>query len=205
MTKSLTYTGFALASLVLAAAFVTSKTYTQLGVAVAVYPLLIFFAYRLFVHNDRKVQPTIVQPQDQLNKQDEEVNQEKVEVVTDLNKRAFLKIVGATGLSFFLISLFGRRIESLFLNRTLDTGIGPIGFPEDQSVTGGISESYKISEIDDASTVTYYGFVNKQGAWFIMKEDVESNSYRYVRSGTDFSNNWVNRENLKYDYYYNLF
>ena len=116
--------------------------------------------------------------------------------VADIDKRAFLKLIGATGISFFLFSLLGRRVEVPFFGRAVESGTNP--------VEGQPTDGYKISEIDD-NTITYYGFTNKDGAWLIMREDTEASSFRYVKGDLEFSGNWSNRENLKYDYFHEVF
>lgn len=66
------------------------------------------------------------------------------------------------------------------------------------------SEGYRISEIDENDSVTYYGFTNKDGAWYIVKEDTNG-SFRYAKGEKEFANNWETRRDLKYDYFYNTF
>lgn len=63
---------------------------------------------------------------------------------------------------------------------------------------------YKPADIDDASTPKYYGFIDPNGHWYIMKE--ESSTYRYA-SGTgngDESNQypakWTDRASHNYTY-----
>ena len=47
LRKSLTYSSFVAAGVLVVFAFVTAKTYAQLGLAVVLYPLLAFFAYNM--------------------------------------------------------------------------------------------------------------------------------------------------------------
>ena len=60
--------------------------------------------------------------------------------------------------------------------------------------------SYKVSDIDDTGP-NYYGFVDKDGAWYIMKEDTTAGSYRYCKGVSDYPTNWDNRTTLTYDYF----
>ena len=125
------------------------------------------------------------------------VPKQKVDIISDSNKREFLKLLGATGISFFLFSLFNRRPQTPFFTNPL----GPVPTsPTDNQPT----DSYKISEIDDSATA-FYGFTNKDGGWYIMREDSETGSIRYTRGETNFTNNWTNRERLSYDYFNNTF
>jgi|CXWL01.1.fsa_nt_gi hypothetical protein len=125
------------------------------------------------------------------------VPKQKVDIVSDNSKREFLKLLGATGISFFLFSLFNRRPQTPFFTNPL--GPTPTA-PADTEPTDG----YKISEIDD-SAIAFYGFTNKDGGWYIMREDSETGSIRYSKGETNFTNSWTNREGLSYDYFNNTF
>lgn len=210
--KTLVYLSFAIASLLIIATFVTAKTYTQLGIAVVFYPLLTLFAYKLFVGKDGK-EPVIAFQLPSLKRTKvAEVETPKVESedvsVTDIEKRAFLKLIGAAGISFFLFSLFNRRSEGLFFGRAaggsgvtaLTDGAGNKIDPAERQPTDG----YRISEIDDNDTA-FYGFTGKNGAWFIMKEESDTGSFRYSKGESNFSVNWTNRKDLQYDYFHYIF
>lgn len=216
LSKTLTYSGFLVASLVMIAAFVTAKTYTQLVIAMVIYPIFVYWVYKIIIKDSitRTSLPPkgkissieVHMPQENSAKKVEKIQGEKVEVVADVDKRTFLKIVGAAGLSYFIFSLIGRRAESLLFGRSGELQTSSLSFPSEKQDTGlSSTQGYTISEIDDANTIAYYGFVNKDGAWFIMREDIEVNTFRYANGTSDFSNNWKNREHLRYDYYYNLF
>jgi hypothetical protein len=64
----------------------------------------------------------------------------------------------------------------------------------------GPTDGYSISEIDDDALPSYYGFVDKDGRWYISKED-SAGSYRYTKGNSSFSTNWGNRAALTYDYF----
>ncbi len=209
MSKTLKYSSFVIACMLVIVAFVTAKSYTQLGAAVILYPLTVFFAYKLFISNNHKettIHFRLPQKLTKANIKTIKPKREQVEVA-DVDKRTFIKFIGAAGVSFFLFSLLGRRVESLLFGRNIDPAITGFGNPN-ESVAGAAqlqpTEGYLISEIDD-SFVAYYGFTNKGGAWFIMKENPDEGSFRYTKGDTDFSGNWENRENLKYDYYHKVF
>lgn len=125
--------------------------------------------------------------------------------VADFDKRTFLKLIGTAGLSFFIFSILGRRVESLLFGSTLNTGISPVGTtPYGQTAeAAAAADEYKISEIED-DVISYYGFVNDKGAWRIMRVDTETNSFRYAQGDRDFSRGWNNRKKLKYDYFHKL-
>ncbi len=58
---------------------------------------------------------------------------------------------------------------------------------------------YRISDIDDP----YYGYLDKDGNWYIMKMD--GISARYSRGDSDYATNWANRLSLTYDYFDAIF
>jgi len=70
-----------------------------------------------------------------------------------------------------------------------------------------ISSKYKISDIDDAGAVQYYGFVDRNGEWFIMELDTSASpkTFRYANGTNDYSTNWGVRSLLSYNYYDNVF
>lgn len=194
---------FIIAFLLVAAVFVTSTTYTQLGVAIVLYPILAFFAYKIFL--DRKqITPTTVTKTvaEQIKTQTDTPG------IADIDKRAFLKLIGATGISFFLISIFGRRIESLvFGNQNIAQAPAATGNPPADKTSAAVAsptESYNISEVDD-DIIAYYGFINKEGAWYIMQGDTNSGSFRYAKGKSNFPDNWKSRQQLKYDYFHKVF
>ncbi len=204
----LVYPSFILACLVVIWVFITSTTYVQLSVAVLLYPLLTFFVYKVFKgdswrirRNHPKEHAAVIKPRVITEKKIAEAKGKNF-VVADIDKRAFLKIVGASGVFFFLLSIFGRRAESLLLGQGLlqtqiPSGNRPVSEPSTTNATP--TDGYNISEVDD-DVVSYYGFINKQGGWFIMKGDTNTGTFRYAKGGSDFPNNWKNRKNLKYDY-----
>jgi hypothetical protein len=208
MKKLALYTSFTAVSLSDAAIFLTTTTYIQLAVAILFYLTLIYFAFKLFprktylgsyahqtIHKDITLNNTP-------SKQDisGEVG------ISDINKRAFLKLIGATGLSFFITSLITRRFDTL-----LGKPEGP-GFTSIRDSSGTIinpakfqpTDNYKISEVNYGS-ITYYGFIDQGEGWFIMKEDINAGTYRYIKGDTNFLENWNNRENLRYDYFNRVF
>ena len=205
----LVYPSFILACLVVIWVFITATTYVQLSVAVLLYPLLTFFVYKVFKgdswrigRNHPKKHAAVIKPRVITEKKIAEAKEKNI-VVADIDKRAFLKIVGASGAFFFLLSIFGRRAESLFLGQGFvqqnRDSIGNLPVNEPNTAKASPTEGYNISEIDD-DLISYYGFINKQGGWFIMKGDTNTGSFRYTKGGSDLPNNWKNRKNLKYDY-----
>ena len=99
----LTYCSFTLASLVVIVTFITATTYAQLGVAIIIYPIIAWLVFKTFLAKGTHSKKLIIalKPSMKLT--------EKVEVaegeamgISDSEKRAFLKLIGATSLSLFL-------------------------------------------------------------------------------------------------------
>lgn len=70
-----------------------------------------------------------------------------------------------------------------------------------------ILASYKISDKDDDASPNYFGFVNADGAWYILKETVSAgaDTYRYAAGSSSYTTNWTNRASLSFDHFYNVF
>lgn len=203
MKKFLIYGGFGLASVGVIAVFITATSYLQLAIASVLYIPLAFFVFRYLIpHLPRKVDvKTPIVATRPIGGPDSK----ELEIV-DIDKRAFLKIIGAAGLSFFIFSLFTRKIEAL-----LPGNLGPpVSLPQNTNNTqtspagNQPTDNYKISEVDNG-IVSYYGFVSQDSGWYIMKEDDNEGSFRYAKGKSNFPDNWANRTQLKYDYYSNVF
>lgn len=128
--------------------------------------------------------------------------------ITDQKRRQFLKIVGGGGVSLFLmLFVFKGNANAAFFGS--GGGPGIVGIkdkdgnkidPAEKNPTDG----YTISEIDDSSVPSYYGFIHKNGSWYIAREEANG-SYRYANGGGNFSSGWTGRVGLSYDYFDNVF
>ncbi len=192
-----------------AAIFITSKTYTQLGIAVLLYPLLAFFGYKVFLERKTITGAGVIKTplQGISQKIAAETAKTPEPGIADIDKRTFLKLIGATGVSFFLISVFGQKIQSLLFGQNLAqvpalTGNPPVNQPG--TAAASPTDGYTISEVDD-NIISYYGFINKEGHWFIMKGDTNTGSFRYTRGRSNFPESWKKRQNLDYDYFHQVF
>ncbi len=127
--------------------------------------------------------------------------------VHDINKRLFLKLIGSAGLTTFLFSLFTRQSHAAFFGSVpgpgtvaiKDTAGNKIDPAEKQPTDG-----YEITGVDDDSPPSYYGFLNKDGAWYIAREDAQG-EFRYTRGSSNYSAAWDNRTSHIYDYFNNIF
>jgi hypothetical protein len=122
------------------------------------------------------------------------------EDVADINKRLFLKLVGSAGLSLFFFSLFSKRTHAAFFGSMPGPGIisikdssGNVIDPAEKQPTDG----YEISDVDDTTLPAYYGFIDKDGNWYIAREGTDG-SFRYTTGSTGYSTNWDTRTTLGY-------
>lgn len=68
-----------------------------------------------------------------------------------------------------------------------------------------LTRSYNVCDKDVASAVKYYGFTGKAGNWYILKEDTDNNTYRYIKGSNKYATNWDDRVSLEYAYYHEIF
>lgn len=133
----------------------------------------------------------------------ESVESVNSEPISDPLKRKFLKIIGGSGLGILLLAIFKpKSAEAAFFGSVPGPGTVAIKDSSDNKIDPAIkspTDAYGVTEIDD-STPAYYGFVNKEGAWYITREGNDG-SYRYNKGTGSFTSNWSNRSSLTYDYF----
>ena len=200
------YSLFIIAFILVSATFITAVSFTHLGVAMIIYLLFALFVYKAFPHfwgsyTKKSEVFRLPSEQDEPEEKTQRITKEET-AITDINKRAFLKLIGATSILFFLGSIFNRRIENLVF------GQNPKEFSTSNGKTNVVTTSptdeYKISGIDyDADG--YFGYIKKDGSWYIMKGDPGTKSFLYVKGTSKFPENWDNRQNLRYDYFHKVF
>lgn len=202
------YYSFILVSIMTIAGFFGARNIAQLVSAALFLPLVIYFIREVLPKNRRAVPisvPTGKPAPVKLKKiphEPEEAPPRKL----DLDRRKFLRLLSTAGVSLFIFSLFTKKAEAAFFGSVPGPGTvalkDTLGVPVDPA-SKHPTDGYKISEVDDASPA-YYGFVEKTGKWFIMKEDT-GGAYRYVKGDSGFSTNWTNRASLTYGYYDAIF
>lgn len=210
MTKALTnnYLTFAVACLVVIAAFITATNFIQLALAVLLYPILMFFAYKMYTAKQKPVSEKVLTTEE--NIQTEAGTKKPAEriVISDIDKRVFLKLIGSAGIFIFLFSLFNKKAENMFYKSLPDSGKAYFDKKEPPSGKAGAvtqpTDEYGISEVDNGET-SYYGYTKLGGAWYIMKVDNATSSFRYVKGDKNFPASWKDRQKLKYDYFGNVF
>jgi hypothetical protein len=134
--------------------------------------------------------------------------------VLDHDRRRFLKLLGGTGISIFILSLLNpKQAGAAFFGSV--PGPGTVSFKDSNGIKINPAEKqptdgYKISRLDDISsgTYAYYGFVNKDGHWYIQRETLSGDNagdYGYFKGTSDFADNWEDRDTLVYDDFENIF
>lgn len=128
-----------------------------------------------------------------------------VRETVDEDKRDFLKMIGAAGISVLLVNLFSRKTMDYlpFINTSRQKPSNDQEEATETTPTQSPTAGFSISQVDD-SEIAYFGFTNSKGQWYIMREE-SGNTYRYTRGDRDFTSNWKARANLKYDYFENVF
>lgn len=204
------YSTFVFACFFVAWVFITATTFDQLAAGIFIYPLFVIFAYKIFSDKMRshppKILPTVAihPPRAQAKaEQDEKSNIS----IADIDKRVFLKLIGGAGLSFFLYSLFSKKTEDVFFKTPSRQEKITIADLEGKQISPAQShplDGYNIAEIED-EIISFYGYMNKDGSWYVLKLDTVTGSFRYARGSKDFPIAWKNRKNLKYGYFNNMF
>ncbi len=175
---------------------VGSTTQSQLITPLVFSPIALYFLLSLWPQKNL-VATNYHKP----SKQFQNVVPEKL----DEEKRDFLKMLGAAGISVLLLNLFSKRAESYLplLSPNQSDSKKPSEEPTSNNPPPSPTAGYFITEIDD-SDPAYFGFTNSLGQWYIMREE-DSNTYRYSKGDRDFTANWGQRATLKYDYFENVF
>ncbi|MEK7526441.1 MAG: hypothetical protein AAB546_03100 [Patescibacteria group bacterium] len=197
----LVYYNFILVTIMIIGGFISSKTIPQLISTIIFYPLFAYFFIQIAPRQRKTIKPIILKPI---------ISATQIEPQTkkgiDIDRRAFLKIIGSAGLSLFFLTIFTKKTQAAFFGSVPGPGtvavkdtLGVAIDPAEKHPTDG----YEITQVDD-STPSYYGYLNKSGAWFITREEA-SGAYRYTKGTSDFATNWTNRASLTYDYFDNIF
>lgn len=198
--RYLFYFIFIIAVLAVIVAFITAASYQQLIIATVFYPLLVYCGLILFPRKAISIYPQ------KISTSPPPVNKKEDPIVVDLDKRAFLKLAASIGISYFIYSLLSRKAGALLTGGAPGSGTVTLQNPSGETIYPAETqptEGYQIAEIDE-SEISYFGFVDADGHWFIMREDV-AGSFRYTRGESGFPNSWSIRDKLKYDYYHRVF
>lgn len=66
-------------------------------------------------------------------------------------------------------------------------------------------EGYKVADVDDSASPSYYGYINSSGAWYILQEDKTTGAYRYTKGDSGYSSAWTARASKSYGYFNVIF
>lgn len=217
------YYSFVITILMVCLGFLGVKSLPELISAVFFAPLALYFGLAVLPRRSKavvmvkpKIQPKkIVKIASSEEKTLEEKElpeegslelEEEAEESFDPQRRAFLKIIGSTGASLFLLSIFTKRAQAAFFGSVPGPGTVALKDTTGTQIDPAIkhpTDGYKISRVDD-STPAYYGYTDKDGQWFIMQEDADGN-YTYAVGTTDFTDSWAVKGTLDYKEYYEKF
>jgi hypothetical protein len=62
---------------------------------------------------------------------------------------------------------------------------------------------YLPADIDDSSSVEYFGYIERTGTWYIRRFDtsVSPKTFRFAFGASNYATNWTNRASLTYGYW----
>lgn len=81
-------------------------------------------------------------------------------------------------------------------------GGGSTNFAIEEKITDQLA-TYFLTDIDDTTATEYYGYVDKNGAWYIKK--VTTTAIRFCRGSSGYTTSWTGRAGLSYDYFNSIF
>ena len=203
MHKLIIYYCFIVVIIMTILGFTRAQDYRQAIPALLFYPLAVYFLLTVF---PRRYKAAVIEKTAPLSPS---ILKKEKAGGSDPNRRIFLKLIGSAGLTVFLFSIFTKKAQAAFFGSV--PGPGTVAIKNTAGVAIDPAESqptdgYAITNIDDGSP-SYYGYLNKNGAWYIMKEDSDLGNYRYAKGAVDFTINWGNRktDQVTYGYFDDIF
>lgn len=199
--KIVTLYAFVLTTFMAISGILGANNFVELLTSLLFSLLSFYFSILMLPTRNKALKSLSTEPEPALQIIPDKIKAEK-ENDYDPERRKFLKLIGAAGGAIFLTAIFTRKAEASFFGSM--PGPGTVAIKNTQGVAIDPAEKkptdgYSITEIDDAGTDAYYGFVNKDGAWFILKDS--NGIYRYSKGSSSFSTNWTDKESLTYDYF----
>jgi len=123
--------------------------------------------------------------------------------IKDMDRRKFLKLLGGTSMGMFIMAMFvPKNASAAFFGSVPGPGTVSLKDTSGNQIDPAIkapTDGYNITEIDDSGSPAYYGFVDKDGNWYITEE--VSGTYLYFKGSTNFSASWTGRAGLSYNYF----
>ena len=126
------------------------------------------------------------------------------EAVQEQQRRAFIKLIAGAGAGVFLATLMNpSKASAAFFGSSPGPGVLAIKDTTGAKIDPAIkspTDGYGISTVDSAAYPAYYGFLNKDGAWYILQENPQ-NTFLYSAGSANYAANWTNRSSLTYSTY----
>ena len=205
------YYGFIVVTIMTISGLIGAKNIPQLLSSIIFLPLAGYFVLQVLPKKKQAIYiPALLIEPKELKQKQPPAQAEKQPVKlprVDIDRRQFLKLISSAGLALFLFSIFAKRAQAAFFGSVPGPGTVALKDISGAQIDPAIkvpTDGYKITQIDD-SAPAYYGFVERSGKWFIMKEDSTSGAYRYTKGTSSFATNWTNRASLTYDYFNIIF
>lgn len=195
--KPLIYYNFIVVTIMTISGFLGAQSLPQLLSAIIFLPLAVYFLLEVLPRKKRAL--TI--PDRELPVIADRVLPEDTHIIPkavksqgfDINRRGFVKFMGSAGLALFFLAMFTRKTPGDIFGSAPGSQSAQI----DPAVAHP-TDGYTIARIDD-STPSYYGFLNRVGSWFIMREESDG-TYQYARGKSNFaSTGWDARDTLSYE------
>ncbi len=209
-TSIILYYGLFICLVLTITGIISAKEVNDLLASFIYLPLIFYFSIQIINQRIKNKPPEVKNKKGYRKQQSKEViypTQIENPNVSDNDKRLFLKLIGSAGFSLLFMALFTKKAQAAFFGSVPGPGVVSVKNIAGEKIDPAEShptDGYEITEIDDASSPAYYGFLKKNGYWYIMKED-STGAYRYSKGTSSFSTNWTNRASLTYNYFDNVF
>lgn len=195
MKKLVIFYSFVITSFMVISGILGVKNLPELLTAILFSPIAFYFAVLMIPRKSKAiitVEPVL------------DIIPDKIRAIKNPNydpeRRKFLKLISAAGGSLFMMTLFTKKAEAAFFGSMPGPGtvavkntLGVQIDPAEKKPTDG----YRITDIDDSGADVYYGFVNKDGGWFIQKE-TSTGAYRYFKGDSSYADSWAVKTTLGY-------
>lgn len=125
----------------------------------------------------------------------------------DETKRKFLKLLAGTGLTTVFLYMFNaKKAQAAFFGNGSGPAIMSLKDSSGNKIDPAVNsptDGYGIGDIASVSTNNYYGYVNKDAVWYVLKEDTTNNSFQYAsllnNTGvTTYAAAWSGKTGLTY-------
>ncbi|MHA1827941.1 MAG: carboxypeptidase-like regulatory domain-containing protein [Candidatus Heimdallarchaeaceae archaeon] len=68
-----------------------------------------------------------------------------------------------------------------------------------------VFDKYQPSDEDAGGDPSYFGFLDRNGNWYIQQYNVANGTFRYVKGSSNYQTNWTNRTSLSYGHFDQVF